>query len=94
MKRKKTVIGGYRAGEQVPLRRQSQAGIVQVRRKWLGKTVSFDLGCGQGVQYGEVVSISEEGDVFVECLGGPGQQARALALSVGYLDRMLMLVGQ
>jgi hypothetical protein len=93
MKRRKTVIGGCRTREQTQSVGRSQGEMIQVRRKWLGKAVSFDLGCGQGVQYGKVTSISDQGDVFVECSGGPGQQARALALSVGYLDRMLTLVG-
>ena len=88
-RRKRSVIGGSRAVQQ-----QRQNDIARVRHKWLGKRVSFDLGDGQGVQYGKVVSISADGDVLVECGSAPGQSARALALSLGYLDRVLTLVGR
>jgi hypothetical protein len=69
-----------------------QTRVMQARQKWLGHTVAFDLGQGQGVQYGKVTSISSEGDVFVECFPVAGQRARALAMSLGYLDRTLTLV--
>ena len=69
-----------------------QVNMGQVRQKWLGKTVSFDLGRGEGVQLGRVVSISNEGDVIVESLPGYDAVVPGLALSIGFLDQVLTLV--
>jgi hypothetical protein len=44
------------------------------------------------MQYGKVTSISNDGDVLVESFSEAGQRARVLAMSLGYLDRTLMLV--
>jgi len=71
-----------------------QERVMLAREKWLNQMVAFDLGQGQGVQYGTVTSISDDGDVFVECSFVLGQRARALAMSLGYLDRTLTLVEQ
>ncbi len=69
-----------------------QVNMEQVRQKWLGKMVSFDLGRGEGVQYGRVTSISSEGDVIVESLPGYDAVVPGLALSIGFLDQVLTLV--
>jgi hypothetical protein len=94
MKKRNRAIGGYRVGEHMPSIKQIAPEVVRARQKWLERTVSFDLGQGQGVQYGKVTSISNEGDVLVECFPVAGQRARALAMSLGYLDLVLTLVEQ
>ncbi len=66
--------------------------VKQARQKWLGKTVQFDLGRGDGVQLGKVISISEGGDVAVECLPGFNARVLGLMMSLGYVDRALSLV--
>lgn len=70
---------------------QWQAIIHQARQTWLGKTVRLSEQAGYGVVYGRVVSISNEGDVVVEPL--PNQPGRFVGafMSVGYVDRMLVL---
>jgi len=64
----------------------------QARQKWLGKVVQFDLGQGDGVQLARVTSISDEGDVVVECLAGSDRRVPGLLMSLGYLDQVLTLV--
>jgi len=70
-------------------RRQASAqqisSVEQARRIWLNKLVQFDLQRGYGVQYGRVVEITDDGDVFVECLPGYDRPVAALAFTLGYL---------
>ena len=47
--------------------------------------MQFDLQRGYGVQYGRVVEITDDGDVFVECLPGYDRPVAALAFTLGYL---------
>ncbi len=69
-----------------------QVAIQQARRKWLGKTVQFDLHQGLGIQLGKVVSVSNGGDVVVECLPGYDGVVPSLMMSLGFVDQTLMLV--
>lgn len=71
---------------------QRLAMIEQARHKWLNQIVRFDLGQGDGVQYGMVTDISDEGNVLVVCLPGFDRRTAALNMSLGYVDRVLALV--
>ena len=76
------------------LRRQAMAQRVmveQARQTWLGKLVQFDLQRGYGLQYGRVTQITDEGDVFVECLPGYDRPVAALALTLGYLSVLTLV---
>ncbi|GHO75599.1 hypothetical protein KSD_33700 [Ktedonobacter sp. SOSP1-85] len=64
-----------------------------LRQKWLGQSVFFDVGQGQGVQYGRVLSISDEGDFFIEVFSASGERVSLVAMSPGYVERLLSLVG-
>ncbi len=66
----------------------------QVRQKWLGKLVAYEVSPGGGVLRGRVTSISDEGDVVVETLPAYAQRFPALFLSVGSMDRVLTLVDE
>jgi hypothetical protein len=73
---------------------QWQAIVRQARQKWLNRLVVFDLHQGEGMMRGKVVSISDEGDVFVACLPGYDQRVPGLVMSLGFLDRALTLVDE
>ena len=76
------------------LRRQAMAQRVmveQARQTWLGKLVQFDLQRGYGLQYGRVTQITDEGDVFVECLPGYDRPVAALAFTLGYLSVLTLV---
>ncbi len=73
---------------------QWQAIIRQARQQWLDQSVRFDLHQGDGVMVGKVVSISDEGDVFIACLPGYGRRVPGVMLSLGLLDRVLTLVDE
>ncbi len=85
-------------GRQARMKRERRQGlligleqqVIQVRQVWLGKLVRFDLGRGEGVQYGRVVFITDEGDVFVACEPGSGSVA-ALAFTLGYLHVLALV---
>lgn len=64
---------------------QCLSSVEQARQTWLGKKVQFDLQRGYGIQYGRVVQITDDGDVFVECLPGYDRPVAALAFTLGYL---------
>ena len=66
--------------------------IKQARRTWLGQVVEFDIQRGDGVRRGKVTSISEDGDMVVECLPEYVQDVSGVALSLGLADSMLKLV--
>ena len=74
--------------------RQQLAMIEQARRTWLHQVVRFDLGQGDGVQFGMVTDISDEGDVLVICLPGFDRRVAALTMSLGYVERVLTVVTQ
>jgi hypothetical protein len=76
------------------LRRQAMAQRVmveQARQTWLGKLAQFDLQRGYGLQYGRVTQITDEGDVFVECLPGYDRPVAALAFTLGYLSVLTLV---
>ena len=85
-------------GRQARMKRERRQGllteldqqVMQARQVWLGKRVRFDLGHGDGVQYGRVVFITDEGDVFVACEPGSGSVA-ALAFTLGYLHVLTLV---
>jgi len=79
MKRERRLVQSTHIGQQV----------AQARRIWLGKRVQFDLQRGYGAQYGRVVSISDEGDVLVECLPGSDRPVAALAFTLSYLHVLI-----
>jgi hypothetical protein len=78
-------------GKQARWKRERQA-VKQARQKWAGKVVQFDLGQGDSVQLARVTSISDEGDVVVECLAGYDRRVPGLVMSLGYVDQVLTLV--
>jgi hypothetical protein len=65
--------------------------IEQARHIWLDTLVQFDLQRGYGVQYGRVVEITDDGDVFVECLHGYDRPVAALAFTLGYLHVLTLV---
>lgn len=65
--------------------------VEQARKIWLGKLVQFDLQRGHGVQYGRVIEMSDNGDVFVACLPGSDRPVAALALTLGYLPVLTLV---
>jgi hypothetical protein len=70
---------------------QQVSSIEQTRQIWLDKLVQFDLQRGYGVQYGRVVEITDNGDVFVECLPGYDRPVAALAFTLGYLHVLTLV---
>lgn len=72
-------------------RRHLAQAVAQARQVWLSRRVQFDLQRGQGVQYGRVESISDEGDVLVACLPGYDRPVAALAFTLGYLHVLTLV---
>jgi hypothetical protein len=73
---------------------QWQTIVIQARRKWLNHTVSFDLGQGDGVQLGRVVDITDDGQVTITSLPGYDRRVPGLVMTLGFVDRVLTLVGK
>ncbi len=70
---------------------QLTTAIEQARKIWLGKLVQFDLQRGYGVQYGRVIEMSDDGDVFVACLPAYDRPVAALAFTLGYLHVLTLV---
>ncbi len=70
---------------------QQVSTIEQARQVWLNKLVQFDLRRGYGAQYGRVVEITDDGDVFVECLPGYDRPVAALAFTLEYLHVLTLV---
>jgi len=70
---------------------QQVSTIEQAQQIWFDKLVQFDLHRGYGVQYGRVVEITDDGDVFVECLPGYDRPVAALAFTLGYLHVLTLV---